>query len=999
MAIIDTERDVIVIRIVYDGPPFSGKTTSIHTLGNLLGKNNPVFSPEESDGKTLYFDWMEYIGGLFKGYGISCQIISVPGQLSLEERRHFLLRTADAVIFVLDAGEKKTEIPLLYFKDLQNVLSLQPDEETVKVVIQANKQDKPNAFSSEQLKTEVFYNYPEIKIIESIATVGKGVRETFVLAVRHAIERADALMAKEQLASGKPNITHGEELLSVLQKTITLKPVTSDTDVIVQTQTKELSKEQLAEEPLVSFEDLDVSEPEPKSVEEHPIETSQEEQLAEEPIVSFEDLEVSESKSESTDKFPIETSIETSQEEQLAEEPLVSFEDLDVSEPEPKSVEEHPIETSQEEQLAEEPIVSFEDLEASESKSESTDKSPIETSQEEQLAEEPIVSFEDLDISESNLESVEKSPETSQDKQLAEEPIVSFEDLEASEPESKAIEEQLIETSQRANNSIIIENENFLADETQEPVNQLLEQFKEQPVPENLDLSRTAQELIETIQSDDIIEPTWLSTEEVKEPVETTLEQSPEPTTPQLLSFDELNPDNSQDLPVLENQSVENTEPPVSSKDKLEVESVNLSNEETTNFVEEENTGELPESTMSLNQNEIEDMKFVIVSDKEVDGQNDPTSDDEFDDEVEKFVSDAQEEESFLSGSDDELYISDEEFEEYISFDGEFKESSLFDQEFFVLPDELEKTFTLPDELEGVDDDVLPENDKTEPVNEINLPPPIEVKNQPDPILPTEGPNQSVSPPWFPGKKQLPKFPDEDTPIQWIWPPLSGSQILENLFKQALRPHLRPDGTWVINTKNDWRCFSKWHWSYTTAEQARERLRANMRMHLQCSPFLSEQRCVAIAYDALKETWRLWQIVRMELSLAEYLVEALQEERVEKLVLETIKCASYYVEALQQSTCYPPLLELSLENIGLDEEQKLIYLGCIEEENATQTIQPSLNQETLSEIITMVFAKPITQTGKHLEVATIVEAFNQLYQIEPPYLIESLKNLFLNQQA
>ena len=927
MAIIDTERDVIVIRIVYDGPPFSGKTTSIHTLGNLLGKNNPVFSPEESDGKTLYFDWMEYIGGLFKGYGISCQIISVPGQLSLEERRHFLLRTADAVIFVLDAGEKKTEIPLLYFKDLQNVLSLQPDEETVKVVIQANKQDKPNAFSSEQLKTEVFYNYPEIKIIESIATVGKGVRETFVLAVRHAIERADALMAKEQLASGKPNITHGEELLSVLQKTITLKPVTSDTDVIVQTQTKELSKEQLAEEPLVSFEDLDVSEPEPKSVEEHPIETSQEEQLAEEPIVSFEDLE------------------------------------------------------------------------ASESKSESTDKSPIETSQEEQLAEEPIVSFEDLDISESNLESVEKSPETSQDKQLAEEPIVSFEDLEASEPESKAIEEQLIETSQRANNSIIIENENFLADETQEPVNQLLEQFKEQPVPENLDLSRTAQELIETIQSDDIIEPTWLSTEEVKEPVETTLEQSPEPTTPQLLSFDELNPDNSQDLPVLENQSVENTEPPVSSKDKLEVESVNLSNEETTNFVEEENTGELPESTMSLNQNEIEDMKFVIVSDKEVDGQNDPTSDDEFDDEVEKFVSDAQEEESFLSGSDDELYISDEEFEEYISFDGEFKESSLFDQEFFVLPDELEKTFTLPDELEGVDDDVLPENDKTEPVNEINLPPPIEVKNQPDPILPTEGPNQSVSPPWFPGKKQLPKFPDEDTPIQWIWPPLSGSQILENLFKQALRPHLRPDGTWVINTKNDWRCFSKWHWSYTTAEQARERLRANMRMHLQCSPFLSEQRCVAIAYDALKETWRLWQIVRMELSLAEYLVEALQEERVEKLVLETIKCASYYVEALQQSTCYPPLLELSLENIGLDEEQKLIYLGCIEEENATQTIQPSLNQETLSEIITMVFAKPITQTGKHLEVATIVEAFNQLYQIEPPYLIESLKNLFLNQQA
>ena len=102
MAIIDIERDVIVVRIVYDGPPFSGKTTSVHALAKILDKRNTVFSPQEDPlSKTLYFDWMEYCGGFFKGYSISCQIISVPGQLSLMERRHFLLRTADSVVFVL----------------------------------------------------------------------------------------------------------------------------------------------------------------------------------------------------------------------------------------------------------------------------------------------------------------------------------------------------------------------------------------------------------------------------------------------------------------------------------------------------------------------------------------------------------------------------------------------------------------------------------------------------------------------------------------------------------------------------------------------------------------------------------------------------------------------------------------------------------------------------------------------------------------------------------
>ncbi|MDY6992606.1 MAG: hypothetical protein SVR94_08390 [Pseudomonadota bacterium] len=214
MAIIDTKRDVVVVRIVYDGPPLSGKTTSIHALAEILGKQQNIFSPDNGLEKTLYFDWLEYVGGFFKGYGISCQIITVPGQLSFEDRRHFLLQSADAVIFVLDAHVNEQNIALTYFQDLQKILAPCSEDAAIKVVIQANKQDQKQVLPSEQLKD----NFKNHKIIESTATLGQGVREAFVVAVRFAVERTEELMAKGKLQMGEPDIVSGEQLLTSLQQ-------------------------------------------------------------------------------------------------------------------------------------------------------------------------------------------------------------------------------------------------------------------------------------------------------------------------------------------------------------------------------------------------------------------------------------------------------------------------------------------------------------------------------------------------------------------------------------------------------------------------------------------------------------------------------------------------------------------------------------------------------------------------------------------------------------
>jgi len=116
LAVLDLERNVVVIRIVYDGPPEAGKTTSLRALAGSL--NRPLFCPEEHDGRTLFLDWMDYTAGRFEGKQIRCQIVSVPGQKRLIERRKRLLREADVIVFVADSRRGELETTMSFLREL-----------------------------------------------------------------------------------------------------------------------------------------------------------------------------------------------------------------------------------------------------------------------------------------------------------------------------------------------------------------------------------------------------------------------------------------------------------------------------------------------------------------------------------------------------------------------------------------------------------------------------------------------------------------------------------------------------------------------------------------------------------------------------------------------------------------------------------------------------------------------------------------------------------------
>lgn len=198
MPFFDKERQVLVVRVVYDGPPMSGKTTTLRSLAKRLGSAD-VSSPAEADGRTTFFDWTEYVGGLYEGRQIRCQIVSVPGQSELRHRREFLLKAADAIVFVADTREKELPRSLAMLQELTPHCRKQ--QPPVGIVFQANKRDESDAVPMPSLRSMLGAISPTV-LVETVASDGDGVREAFVLAVRLALDRVRPLPLSE--ASDRP---------------------------------------------------------------------------------------------------------------------------------------------------------------------------------------------------------------------------------------------------------------------------------------------------------------------------------------------------------------------------------------------------------------------------------------------------------------------------------------------------------------------------------------------------------------------------------------------------------------------------------------------------------------------------------------------------------------------------------------------------------------------------------------------------------------------------
>lgn len=179
----------IVLRIVYDGPGFAGKTTNLSALAGFFTtrRRSELITPEAIEERTQYFDWMDLDGGLVQGYTLRCRLLTVPGQRRLAGRREALLRTADAVVLVCEST-RGGALQAYRMLDVMGARLERIRSDVPPLIVQANKQDLPGALTPEEVRDALALD-ASVPVVAARASAGAGVRETLVLAIRAAADR------------------------------------------------------------------------------------------------------------------------------------------------------------------------------------------------------------------------------------------------------------------------------------------------------------------------------------------------------------------------------------------------------------------------------------------------------------------------------------------------------------------------------------------------------------------------------------------------------------------------------------------------------------------------------------------------------------------------------------------------------------------------------------------------------------------------------------------
>ena len=187
MALVDFAERRLTLKLVYYGPPHSGKTSNLRALHSAVDKLNRgrLMTLDTRDDRTLFFDLLPLFFRA-SGFAFQIKVYTVPGQPVHEATRRVVLAHADAVAFVADSRPDQGEANRQSWTNLEgNLKALSLD--AVPVVVQYNKRDLPDAIPLAGLD-----RFGAAAIHEASAKRGIGVVETFFALVGCAWAVLDA---------------------------------------------------------------------------------------------------------------------------------------------------------------------------------------------------------------------------------------------------------------------------------------------------------------------------------------------------------------------------------------------------------------------------------------------------------------------------------------------------------------------------------------------------------------------------------------------------------------------------------------------------------------------------------------------------------------------------------------------------------------------------------------------------------------------------------------
>lgn len=189
MAQVDFAERQLTLKLVYYGPPLSGKTSNLRALHKKVDKLNRgrLMTLDTRDDRTLFFDLLP-IFFRTSSFSFRIKVYTVPGQPVHEATRKVVLAGADGVVFVADSSPDQHQANRASWQNLvANLKAFSLDQ--IPIVVQYNKRDLPSAVPLAQVDR---FGDPDRSILEARALDGDGVVQTFLELVGRSWEHLDA---------------------------------------------------------------------------------------------------------------------------------------------------------------------------------------------------------------------------------------------------------------------------------------------------------------------------------------------------------------------------------------------------------------------------------------------------------------------------------------------------------------------------------------------------------------------------------------------------------------------------------------------------------------------------------------------------------------------------------------------------------------------------------------------------------------------------------------
>ncbi len=148
MALINVKTREVQIKIVYYGPGRGGKTTNLEYINQKYRDQikTEMVSLKTQDDRTLFFDFLPFDVGQIKGFDVTIQLYTVPGQVKYNATRKLVLRGVDGIVFVADVQKEQRKKNIESLNQLyENLQTYGIDLFKMPLVMQYNKIDLKNS--------------------------------------------------------------------------------------------------------------------------------------------------------------------------------------------------------------------------------------------------------------------------------------------------------------------------------------------------------------------------------------------------------------------------------------------------------------------------------------------------------------------------------------------------------------------------------------------------------------------------------------------------------------------------------------------------------------------------------------------------------------------------------------------------------------------------------------------------------------------------------------